>query len=83
MCDAALDRDMYDHSTESGNWVTPHGTVDPVRSDPRWPSAMRKHNGDEVKAFNELTKSDAPSVRGYARSKFWQWTNKLKSLARR
>jgi hypothetical protein len=41
---------------------------------------MRKHNGDEVKAFNELTKADSPDVRGYARSKFFQWANKLKSL---
>jgi hypothetical protein len=64
MCDPGLDGDMYDHSTESGNWVFPGGTVDPIRSDPRFPK-MAKQYGQE-RAAELLTVGDSPSVKDYA-----------------
>ena len=71
MCDAGMDGDMCDHSTESGNWILPNAkVVDPVRSDPRWSSTLAKHNGDEEKAFQELTKGDSPATIQYAREAF-------------
>ena len=66
MCDPCLDRDMYDHSTNSGNWVG----VDPVRSDPRWSMAMAKFKGNEMKAFEYLTKNDTKETKLSALKKF-------------
>ena len=68
MCDPMLDGDMYDHSTDSGNWVG----VDPVRSDPRWVMAMDKHKGNERLAFAEITKNDSSSVIISALRKFFR-----------
>ena len=70
MCDAALDGDMYDHSTESGDWLVDGKTVDPVRSDPRCPRVIEECKGDEEEAFKRLTAGDPDDVVSYAREKF-------------